>query len=82
MTDDSRPISLEVQAEGGGTASSAEAASMGLIVTELVMLAAKTLAFGYKHLGRSVVVECHARSHCPIEFTFLDDSDHVARQHF
>jgi PAS domain S-box-containing protein len=41
MTDDSRPISLEVQAEGGGTASSAEAASMGLIVTELVINAFK-----------------------------------------
>ena len=36
MTDDSRPISLKVQAEGG-TASSAEAVSIGLIVTELVI---------------------------------------------
>jgi two-component sensor histidine kinase len=33
MTDDSRPISLKVQAEGG-TASSAEAVSISLIVTE------------------------------------------------
>ena len=41
MTDDSRPISLEVQAEGGGTASSAEAVSIGLIVTELVINAFK-----------------------------------------
>ena len=40
MTDDSRPISLEVQAEGG-TASSAEAVSIGLIVTELVINAFK-----------------------------------------
>ena len=40
MTDDSRPISLEVQAVGG-TASSAEAVSIGLIVTELVINAFK-----------------------------------------
>jgi two-component sensor histidine kinase len=40
MTDDSRPISLEVKAEVG-TASSAEAVSIGLIVTELVMNAFK-----------------------------------------
>ena len=40
MTDDSRPISLKVQAEGG-TASSAEAVSIGLIVTELVINAFK-----------------------------------------
>src|ERR1700726_1026074 len=40
MTDDSRPISLEVKAEGG-TASSAEAVSIGLIVTELVINAFK-----------------------------------------
>ena len=41
MTDDNRPISLEVQAESGGTASSAEAVSIGLIVTELVINAFK-----------------------------------------
>ena len=40
MTDDSRPVSLQVQAEGG-TASSAEAVSIGLIVTELVINAFK-----------------------------------------
>jgi two-component sensor histidine kinase len=40
MTDDSRPISLEVQADGG-TVSSAEAQSVGLIVTELVINAFK-----------------------------------------
>jgi chemotaxis protein methyltransferase CheR len=40
MTDDSRPISLKVQAEDG-TASSAEAVSIGLIVTELVINAFK-----------------------------------------
>jgi two-component sensor histidine kinase len=40
MTDVSRPISLEVQAEGGA-ASSAEAVSIGLIVTELVINAFK-----------------------------------------
>jgi two-component sensor histidine kinase len=36
MTDDSRPISLQVQTDGG-TVSSAEALSVGLIVTELVI---------------------------------------------
>ena len=36
MTDDSRPISLEVQADDG-TVSSAEALSVGLIVAELVV---------------------------------------------
>jgi PAS domain S-box-containing protein len=41
MTDDSRPISLEVQAEDGGTASSAELISIGLVVTELVINAFK-----------------------------------------
>lgn len=40
MTDDSRPVSLKVHAEGG-TASSAEAVSIGLIVTELVINALK-----------------------------------------
>ena len=40
MTDDSRPISLQVRA-GGGTVSSAEAVSIGLIVTELVINAFK-----------------------------------------
>jgi two-component sensor histidine kinase len=35
MSDDSRPISLEIKAEGG-TASSADAVSIGLIVAELV----------------------------------------------
>jgi chemotaxis protein methyltransferase CheR len=41
MTDDNRPISLEVQAESGGTASSAEAVSIGLVVAELVINAFK-----------------------------------------
>jgi two-component sensor histidine kinase len=40
MTDDSRPVSLKVHAEGG-SASSAEAVSIGLIVTELVINALK-----------------------------------------
>ena len=55
MTDDSRPISLEVQAEGGGTASSAEAASIGLIVTELVINAFKHAFVGDEVPGRLVV---------------------------
>jgi chemotaxis protein methyltransferase CheR len=55
MTDDSRPISLEVQAEGGGTASSAEAASIGLIVTELVINAFKHAFVGDEAAGLVVV---------------------------
>jgi chemotaxis protein methyltransferase CheR len=55
MTDDSHPISLEVQAEGGGTASSAEAASMGLIVAELVINAFKHAFVGDEASGLVVV---------------------------
>ena len=55
MTDVSRPISLEVQAEGGGTASSAEAVSMGLIVTELVINAFKHAFVGDEAAGLVVV---------------------------
>ena len=55
MTDDSRPISLEVQAEGGGTASSAEAVSIGLIVTELVINAFKHAFVGAEAAGLVVV---------------------------
>ena len=40
MTEDSHPVSLQVRADGG-TASSAEAGSIGLIVTELVINAFK-----------------------------------------
>ena len=59
MTDDSRPISLEVQAEGGGTASSAEAVSIGLIVTELVINAFKH-AFASDEAAGLVVVSYEA----------------------
>ena len=54
MTDDSRPISLKVQAEGG-TASSAEAVSIGLIVTELVINAFKHAFVGDRTAGFLVV---------------------------
>ena len=54
MTDDSRPISLEVQAEGG-TASSAEAVSIGLIVTELAINAFKHAFVGGEAAGLVVV---------------------------
>ena len=54
MTDDSRPISLKVQAEDG-TASSAEAVSIGLIVTELVINAFKHAFVGDRAAGRLVV---------------------------
>ena len=54
MTDDSRPISLKVQAEGG-TASSAEAVSISLIVTELVINAFKHAFVGDRTAGFLVV---------------------------
>ena len=55
MTDDSRPISLEVQTEGGGMASSAEAVSIGLIVTELMINAFKHAFVGNEAAGLLVV---------------------------
>jgi chemotaxis protein methyltransferase CheR len=54
MTDDNRPISLKIQAEGG-TASSAEAVSIGLIVTELVINAFKHAFVGDGTAGLLVV---------------------------
>jgi two-component sensor histidine kinase len=58
MTDDSRPISLKVQAEGG-TATSAEAISIGLIVAELVINAFRH-AFVGDHAAGLVVVAYEA----------------------
>jgi PAS domain S-box-containing protein len=54
MRDDSRPILLKVQAEGG-TASSAEAVSIGLIVAELVINAFKHAFVGDEAAGLVVV---------------------------
>jgi PAS domain S-box-containing protein len=54
MSDDSRPISLEIKAEGG-TASSADAASIGLIVAELVTNAFKHAFVGDVAAGLVVV---------------------------
>jgi two-component sensor histidine kinase len=54
MTDDDHPVSLQVQADGG-TASSAEAGSIGLIVTELVINAFKHAFVGDRAAGRLVV---------------------------
>ena len=56
--DDSRPVSLKIQAEGG-TASSAEAVSIGLIVTELVINAFKH-AFVDDRATRLIVVAYEA----------------------
>jgi PAS domain S-box-containing protein len=54
MTDDSRPVLLKVQAEGG-TASSAEAVSIGLIVTELVINAFKHAFIGERAASLLIV---------------------------
>jgi two-component sensor histidine kinase len=54
MTDQSRPISLKVQVEGG-TASSAEVGSIGLIVTELVINAFKHAFVDARAAGLIVV---------------------------
>src|SRR6202051_3414317 len=54
LTDDNRPVALQVQAEGG-TTSSAEAVSIGLIVTELVINAFKHAFVGDRAAGRLVV---------------------------
>jgi PAS domain S-box-containing protein len=54
MTDESRPVSLQVQADGG-MASSAEAVSIGLIVTELVINAFKHAFVGDRAVGLLVV---------------------------
>ena len=54
MTDDSHPIVLKVQADGG-TASSAAAGSIGFIVTELVINAFKYAFVGERAAGQLVV---------------------------
>jgi two-component sensor histidine kinase len=54
MTDDSRPVSLKVQADGG-TASSADAGSIGFIVTELVINAFKHAFIGDRAAAQLIV---------------------------
>ncbi len=55
MIGDSRPISLKVVCEGGGSATSRQAESLGLIVTELVMNALKH-AFPGDKVGSTITV--------------------------
>jgi len=57
MKDDNRPILLEVQAENGGTASSAEAVNIGLVVAELVTNAFKHAFVGSEAAGLVVVAD-------------------------
>jgi chemotaxis protein methyltransferase CheR len=54
MTDDSHPIVLKVQADGG-TASSADAGTIGFIVTELIINAFKHAFVGERAAGQLVV---------------------------
>ncbi len=54
MTDESRPISLQVHADAG-TVSSADAGSIGFLVTELVINALKHAFVGDRGAGRLVV---------------------------
>jgi two-component sensor histidine kinase len=54
MTDESRPISLQVQAHAG-TVSSADAGSIGFLVTELVINTFKHAFVGDRGAGRLVV---------------------------
>jgi len=54
MTDDSRPVSLQVKADGG-TASSADAGTIGFIVTELVINAFKHAFVDERAAGQLVV---------------------------
>jgi two-component sensor histidine kinase len=54
MTDDDHPVLLKVEADGG-TASSADAGSIGLIVTELVINAFKHAFVGDRTAGQLIV---------------------------
>src|ERR1700733_9237789 len=54
MTEDSRPVSLQVRADAG-TASSADAGSIGFLVTELVINAFKHAFIGDRAAGRLIV---------------------------
>ena len=70
MTDDSCPISLEVQTDGG-TVSSAEALSVGLIVTELVINAFKHAFVGDAAAG--VLVIAHEAAETSWRLTVSDN---------
>ena len=70
MTGDSCPISLEVQTDGG-TVSSAEALSVGLIVTELVINAFKHAFVGDAAAG--VLVIAHEAAETSWRLTVSDN---------
>jgi two-component sensor histidine kinase len=70
MTDDSRPISLEVRTDGG-TVSSAEVLSVGLIVAELVINAFKHAFIGDAAAG--VLVIAHEAAETSWRLTVSDN---------
>jgi two-component sensor histidine kinase len=78
MSDDSRPVLLKVQAEGG-TASSAEAVSIGLIVTELVINAFKHAFVGER--AASLLIVAYEATETNWRLTVSDNGIGTAEGH-